>query len=322
MKLHLVAAATLLLMPAAQSATIFLADFEGSTAVTGTTGTALVAANANATISNLNAGTPVGSWVQSNGTGTPGAIVDNSATAPTNKALAFDSVVAGAVFNNRIRGNFTNAVDLANGDGVKLTLGLYAGRQGNELNRQVRFSLDDGQAADLSAVKAYTVAFETNNQKLFRYVDTANATTTFATITDNTVGDGFNNPAFHDYLGTAAQPTQTNHSMILVTLEILAGPDNTTVAGTSGALMSIDWNGNGITDVADGDVFQVAIGPRTAGVTSINSFELFYGSSGTTARGAYVDNILVDHTVNIPEPATVALAGLVGLCIAMARQRV
>lgn len=230
---------------------------------------------------------------------------------------------------NRVRGNFTDTIDLAAGEGVRISFGMYSLRQG-DTNREVRISLDDGQDAATTPTKSYVVFLEQAGQKNFKYLNDNNGETNVTTVANNSTGDGFNNPAADDYLGTTAQPTQSTHDLIRVVLTILPGGDNTTVINpasgsgnfaTTGALLSVDWDGDGVLDAADGDVVNADIGPRCDGVASLSSFELFYGFSSSTARGAYFDDFLVQKLVLIPEPATLALMGMGGLAMFGGRRR-
>ncbi|MCG8377997.1 MAG: PEP-CTERM sorting domain-containing protein [Proteobacteria bacterium] len=318
-------AAALLFSSSVYATTIFSADFNASTAETGVAGTA-VGAPGNATIANLNLGTAIGSWVNSrdNNTNQPGSIIANAAQ--DNNAFAFDSVIGGGVNQNRVRGNFTSAIDLASGQGVKLSFGIYSLRQG-DANREVRISLDDGQSADLTPQKAYVVFLEQNSTKKFKYLNDNNGETNVTTVTNGINADGFNNPAVDDYLGSTAQPNQPSHGLIRVELTIPGGIDNTTVdisggggAGTfatTGAKLSVDWDGDGVLDAGDGDVVNADIGPRNGGITSLSSLELFYGFTSGSARGAYIDDVVVESLAAIPEPASVLLmlTGLVGCAL-------
>jgi hypothetical protein len=297
--------ATMSLIPAAGATTVFNADFDGSTAVSGSV-------TANASVSNLDAGTSVGSWsLTGSGGGNPGAIVANGAQ--DNNALLFDENVSGGN-NNRVRGTFSNSIDLAAGEGLQFSIDFYAARQTNS-NREVRLSLDNSSNA-----KAYVVMFDMDNTKNFDWLDSTN-TTNGGDPNGNGVGGlgattgintGFTNPLVDGHLSWGSG------TMSRLTITIPGALDNTTVAGNTGALATIDWDGDGIIEAADGDVENVAFGPRTADLTDLASFELFYG--GTATRGAWIDNINAQSLAAVPEPGSLALLGFGGLCM-MARRR-
>ena len=290
--------------------TLFDADFDAATAVTGTAGTALTTAEANADATNLNAGTAVGTWVTT-GTANPGAIVANAGQ--TDNAFVFDQNVSGGTAN-RARGNFSTSVNLAGGEGISFSIDFYASRQGNGV-REIRLSLDNA-----ANNKAYVVMFDEDTTKNFDWLNTANQRNGGG-ANGNGIGglgattgpnNGFNNPAIDEHLD------QGSGTMARLTITIPAAVDNTTVAGSTGALATIDWDGDGLIEAGDGDVADVAFGPRAAGITELSSFELFYGGSGT--RGAWIDNINAVSLDAIPEPGTALLAGL-GLVSLLRRKR-
>ena len=310
MKAHMTAQiAALALLPAAlhaQTTLIFEADFNASTAVTGTPGTGLTTAEANADATNLDAGTSLGSWTIT-GTANPGAIVANAGQ--TDNAFVFDQNVSGGTAN-RARGAFASSVDLSSGEGLIFSIDFYASRQANGV-REVRLSLDNA-----ANTKAYVVMFDLDTTKNFDWLNTANQKNgggangngvggLGATTGPNT---GFNNPAIDEHLD------QGSGTMSRLTITIPPGVNNTTAAGSTGALATIDWDGDGLIEPGDGDVENVDFGPRQTGVTELSNFELFYGGSGT--RGAWVDNIevsKVDANNTLPpviESFTVAPASI------------
>lgn len=281
----------------AGAVTVFDADFDGSTATTGVAGT-IIQDNAapNATIANLNAGTDIGTWVKTagdNALGAFGSIVANADQ--TNNGFAYDTRVLGttADVSNRLRGNFTQAIDLSTGNGLLLNFQVFSTRQNNDNQRELRISLDDGTAADTSPEKAYTVQVEQPNSKNIDFIDDNGVETLLTTAVNSSVGDGFNNPAIDDYLGTSVQPNTSNHSMIQVTVAILGSEDNTTVLGEAGAYVSVDWNGDGLYDEAENDIEFAPITPSAGGVSSISSLEVHWGT-GTAHRGFYLDEFLVE----------------------------
>lgn len=281
---------------------VFDADFNASTE-TGATVTA------NATVSNLDAGTATGSWALSGaGGGTPGAIIDNVAAGTgTDNAFAFDLGISGAA-NNRATGLFTEAVDISAGDTLSFEFDLYASRQGN--GRQVRLALQNANGA---SGNAYVMIFQLNPSKTFRWLNTSNGQTIVSTSTG--VNDGFQNAADGSYL------SWTEGVGIGVKIDVSGQTTLSDTGGgppTTGATISIDWDNDGVFDAGDGDIVGVDMGPRLGGITSIDRFELFYGGSGGN-RGAYIDNISADKTP-IPEPASLAILSLGGLMMARRRR--
>lgn len=278
----------------AGAAVVFDADFDAATAISGS-----VSANADAT--NLNSGTATGSWTLTRNGNTPGAIVANAAQ--DNSAFAFDE---GISTGNGATGLFTERVDLAAGDTLSFEFDLYASRQG--LGREVRLALTD-TAGTVGSSRAYVLIFGLDNNKNLNYLNDGNAKTL---ISDNAGGgaagnDGFTNPAVDNYL------SWSSGTAIKVRVDVAGA---TTVSGTTGATVSVDWNGDGDYDETN-EVQNIDIGPRDVGVTGIDRFELFY--SGTGTKGAYVDNIRADRTP-IPEPGSLALLGLGGLLVARRRR--
>lgn len=273
----------------------FLADFNNSTAVDANTG--LVA---NADINNLNAGTQAGSWSFTGAAGSSiprGAIVSNPSG--TDNAFVFDSVISGGE-DRRATGLFTQTVNIAGGDLLRFEFDIFATRQGgSDADRQVRLALTDSNGL-AGGSRAYLLIFNQSaggDAKEFRWLSTTNDQFSISSQT----GVGFQNAAVDNYQTwdwASGTPTR-------VRIDVLG---QTTVAATGGALVSIDWNGNGTWDT-----FNEPIGARDAGVESIDRFELFY--SGSNAKGAYIDNI-----VAIPEPS-VGLLGALGLLGLFRRRR-
>lgn len=274
-----------------EAVVVFDADFNGSTAVTGS-----VSANADAV--NLNAGTTVGTWTTS-GAGNPGAIISDGSG---NNAFVFDNVVSGDA-SNRARGGFSSSVDLAGGTGLTLDFDIRASRQGGT-DRQIRLSLDDA-----SNTKGYVLIFRENGQsggqntKSFSWLTTDNTQTV---VTTNVGGPntGFNNPGVDNY---------SPDSTIGVTLEVI-GQSTLSDPGSdppaTGAFLTLDWDNDGMIEASDGDLSSIPIGPRTGDVTELSSLELFYGGSGS--RGAYLDNFMVDTGfVSAPIPGDVDGDGIV-----------
>ncbi len=273
------------LIGSASAVTLFSADFEGSTAVTGVAGTALDNTNgdANADVANLNAGTSVGSWALSgNGGLNPGGIVANAAQ--DNNAFVMDTVLSTDA-SNRVRGLLTESVDLAAGESLIFDVDLYAARQG--AGREIRFSFDDPSNA-----KAYVVQFGIDTNKRVKWLDSANQTTGISFNNDEPfINNGFQNPEVDSYL------SWSSGTLIRLRVEIT---DPTAEDSVTGAKVSVDWEGDGLFDGVD-DIEMFDIGSRNPqtgtgnpAISEISSFEIFYGGGGN--RGAYIDNILIEKS--------------------------
>lgn len=264
---------------------IFEADFDSSTALTG-------ALSANATDTNLNAGTAVGSW-SSVGGSEPGAVIANAAG--NNNAFVFDQNV-GSV-SDLSQGNFASPVNLSSGEGLVFSFDVYASRQGNG-NREVRISLDDATGA-----KAYTIIFDLDNVKNFDWVDAngvvngggENGNGVGGLANSNNVNNGFENPILDGFLGW------NSGSQVRVTITIPASADNSTSAANAQAFVTIDWDRNGLIEANEGDVANVSFGPSDLTVSELSGFEIFYGGGNT--RGAWFDNF---SATALPAPPPVA----------------
>lgn len=273
------------LATASHAATIFSADFNASTEIVG-------AVTDNADVTNLDAGTGMGSWALSgSGGGNPGAIIDNAAS--DNNAFVFDQGVSGNPAD-RATGLFTDVVDLDMGEGVRVEFDIYASRQGN--NKQVRLGL---QGPGGSGEQVYVLIFNQSTTKSFGWLNTSNSIVTATTSTG--INSGFANPTDGSYLSWG--------SGVPIHVELTALPGTTINAATTGGLLTVDWDSDGVIEAGDGDVANVPIGPRTAGRTDIDRFELFYGGTSGN-RGAYVDNF---NATTIPEPSNMMLGGLLSL---------
>lgn len=240
---------------------LFQADFEGSTAISGSV-------TANADKSTLDAGTAVGSWTLPGVN--PGAIIANSGA--TNKAFVFDRALSGNTVDNMASAVSSRSVDLAGGEAMTVEMDLYAVRQAN--GQRVEFSLDDA-----AGNSAYAFTFRMNNDKDFY---TLNASGQFTNLSENGTGvnNGFRNPAVDAYQIWGA-------TMVHARLDLSSQP---TLAGSRGATLSLDWNGDG--DYLDpGEQMAVAAGPRSSGVAEISALRLSNHSS--FSGGAWVDNITV-----------------------------
>lgn len=273
--------------------TIFEADFNASTE-TGPTVTN------NASVSNLNAGTAVGTWsLTGPGGQDPGAIVDNvPGGAGTDNAFVFDSGLSGG-FGNQVLGLFSQTVDLADNEILKLDFDIYASRAG--ANKEVRLALKNANGTN-----AYVLIFDHSGNNRFRWINTSNGATTITS--EGPVNGGFTNASDGSYLSWSSGTT------IGVSIEI-AGPtlsDTGSGPATTGGKVSIDWDNDGVIEAADNDVANIDIGPRVGGINSIDRFSLFYGGSGTGAKGAYFDNFVA--TV-VPEPGTLLLLVFGGLAL-------
>ena len=283
-------------LPVMAGTIVFDADFNASTE-TGPTVTD------NASVSNLDAGTAIGSWALSgSGGGNPGAIIDNVAGGTgSDNAFVFDLGISGSS-SDRATGLLSETVDLSAGDSLSFEFDIYASRQGS--GRQVRLSLQDSNGA--GGGNAYVIPFQINSGasgKTFRWLNTSNGQTVAAS--SNGVNNGFANASDGNYLSWSTGigiGVKIDVSGMTTLSDTGGGPP------TTGATISIDWDNDGVFDAGDGDVVGVDIGPRTGGISSIDRFELFYGGSSGN-RGAYFDNFLAEKSV-IPEPASLALVGL------------
>lgn len=274
--------------------TIFHADFEGSTAIDSNTGL-----TPNATVANLNAGTSVGSWALTNNT--PGFVISNATG--TDKAFAFDHGTGDVTSDDEATALFTQTVNIGTGDTMSFEFDIFAARSGGT-NRRVAIRLRDDQG---------TVAYEINFRvggggfdRLIEYRRTNGNLNNVAGID----GPDFNNPSVDGYRdwSWAEDDGGVAGAMIRVRIDVLG---QTTFSAESGALVSIDWNGNGTFDVVDAE-----IGARTLGVTSISQLHLAYEGGGT--RGVWLDNI---HATYIPEPASVVLVLTGSMLICLRRRR-
>ncbi len=245
----------------AQAATVvFDANFNASTAITGSV-------TDNATVANLNAGTSVGSWVLSGaGGGNPGAIVANSNH--NNNAFVFDSVIAGSVFNDLVRGNLTQSVSLTSNEALVFEFDLFASRAGNE--RHVRLALQDSAQND-----AYIFVFHIDNVPPMQigYVNSSGTV-----VLPSSYAISFVNPAVDSYLKSW---TASPHVKIVI---------GTGATGSNTSTLSVDWNGDGVYTDVDDDA-DITFGHRTANLTNITSFELRYGGNSGN-KGAYFDNFI------------------------------
>lgn len=229
---------------------IFEADFDASTEITGSV-------TANASQSNLDAGTTVGSWTAD--ASPPGAIVSNAGD--TNNAFLFDKVTSGLSANS-VTANFSQSVDL-NSQTVSLEMDLYAVRQSG--NQAVVFSVGDA-TEDL-----FEFTFKMNSNKQFTMLDfVGTGTATNATGVNN----GFKNPAVDNYLTWGT-------TMIRAKLDI---------SSSSVAELSIDWNDDGdYTD--DGEWLDINIEPQSNLVDSISSLTI--SNLASVNGGAWIDNVIV-----------------------------
>jgi hypothetical protein len=244
-------------------AEVFYADFNAATEISGSVA-------ANATEANLNAGTAVGSWFLPDVE--PGAIISDGGA---NHAFMFDRVLSGST-SNTVTALFERSVDLAGGEGLVLEMDLYAARQSS--SQRIEFSLDDADGNS-----AYTFVFRMNDTKDF-YTLNASGLLTDVTANGTGVNNGLKNPAVDGYLDWGA-------TMIHVKAEISSQP---TQAGNRGALLSIDWNGDG--DYADaGELLEAHIGPRFSGVTEISALRI--SNLTTIGGGAWIDNLSATATV-------------------------
>jgi arylsulfatase A-like enzyme len=273
------AAFACLAAPVASAEVLFEADFQGSTAVTG-------AVTDNASPAILNGGTATGAWLLSGtGGGNPGAILANAGR--SERAFVFDSAISGSV-DDLITGTLARAVNLSGGEGLTLDFKLYASRQGT--GRQVRIALQDSGGAN-----AYTLVFGLDNSKTLGWLSTTATHTVLATTTS--ANTGFTNPAVDNYL------SWTSGTMVRARVEVLG---HSTAAGSSGAKLSVDWNGDG--DFTDAEeVSQVAFGPHTAGIGMLGRIQFSYGGSAGN-RGIYLDDITV-AAVPASAPATYVWTG-------------
>ena len=286
---------------------IFEANFDGSTAQTATdeSGNLLT----NASVANLTAGTQTGTWSLSEGE--PGAIVSNATG--DNNAFVLDSKISqpdNASYNgHKARGHFTETIDLTAGEGLILEFDFYATRQHSSNGRFVHVSFD-GNDGSTNDAKAYTLAVKESNKKKLNYLDTNGDK---IQIGQSEESNNFKKPAPDSYLSWESGVASK------FKVEILPGVS--VADSTTGALLTVDWDGDGLIEAADGDVENVAMGASAAGVLDLQSFELHFDSNANPgARGAFFDNIVA--TKVIPEPASLALLGLGGLMMSLRRKRV
>jgi hypothetical protein len=238
---------------------VFDAEFDGSSAVSGSV-------TVNASAANLNAGTSVGSWTLPGSE--PGAIISDGGT---DNAFVFDKATSGSAANE-VSANFSRAVDLYGGEALTLELDLYAARQsGGQL---VRFSLDDADGSE-----AYQFVFEMNNDKRV-YAVNASGQSVESVVNATGVNNGYKNAAVDGYLDWGA-------TMIHVRLEVSSQPAQ---AGNYGAKLSVDWNGDGDYDDS-GELLDADIGARNTGVTEISSLRI--ANDDSVNGGAWIDNISV-----------------------------
>lgn len=236
---------------ATAQSTVFEANFDAATAVSGSV-------TANATKSNLDAGTSVGSWTVD--ASPPGAIISNAAN--TNNAFVFDKATSGLSANS-VMANFSQAVNL-NSQTMSLEMDLYAVRQAN--NQAVVFSVGDSSGNSL-----FEFTFRMNNNKQFLAPGFAG---TLSTTNATGVNNGLNNPAVNGYLSWGT-------TMIQVKLDI---------SSPTVAQLSIDWNDDG--DYADaGEWSDINIEPQSNLISSISSLSI--SNLASVNGGAWIDNVQV-----------------------------
>ncbi|MBK1855364.1 discoidin domain-containing protein [Verrucomicrobiaceae bacterium 5K15] len=240
--------------------TVFEADFDAATAISGSV-------SANATASNLDAGTAIGSWQVSSA---PGAIIATSGH--TNNAFVFDRATSGQT-NNAVTAQFSESIDLS-AKSLTMEMDVYAVRQAN--NQAVLFSLDDA-----SGNQAYEFTFQMNNTKKF-LATSEDGSASISTGNTTGVNNGFKNPAVDGFLAW------TGASQVHVKLEVTS----------TLAEISIDWNADGDYDDAS-EWVQVNIGPKDGSVSEISALRI--ANNGTLNGGAWIDNISV-----VAEDATAA----------------
>lgn len=237
---------------------VFNADFDTASEVT-------TSVTANATATNLNSGTSVGSWSLPGSA--PGAIISDGGT---NNAFVFDKVTAGTSTNS-VEANFDRSVALRS-ETLTIEMDLYATRQAN--GQSVVFSLEDA-----ANNKAYEFVFRMNNTKRIYTVDSSGSE--WLTSGNSGANSGFTNPVVNGHLSWG---TGTMTRAKLEISNLITGTDN------CGATLSIDWDGNGNFD--DGpDLQEVAFGPRNAGITEISSLRI--ANLNSVNGGAWIDNLKV-----------------------------
>lgn len=244
---------------ASAEAVVFEADFDASAEVSDTV-------TANASESNLDSGTSVGSW-ELPGVN-PGAIISDGGT---DNAFVFDKATSGSS-SNSANAVFSRAVDLAGGEALTVEMDLYAVRQSG--GQRVEFSLDDADGNS-----AYTFVFRMNNNKDF-YTLNASGQITGVSANGTGVNNGFKNPAVDGYLDWGA-------TMVHVKIDVSSQPSQ---AGNRGARLSLDWNGDG--DYADtGELMEIDFGARSSGVTEISALRI--ANDVSVNGGAWIDNLQV-----------------------------
>ncbi len=280
----------------AGAATLFLADFEGSTPnvtnpVMPDDGGAGVGSEANA-----NAGTTVGTWEGGDSSDVFGAVFGNAGG--TNNALLVDSVLAGNAGNVFL--DFGSGVDVLTND-VLIEFDMLASRQG-ATNRRVRLGINSGTTS------MYQLVFEMAPTKMWgfrgddganQYIATADQGASTGGAFGNTVDGGGNAP----------------DDLVRVKLEIAAGAVDDTRAK-----LFVDWDGDGNFTTSTGTVEDVnggAVEFRNDTITSLDRIQWIYNGSG--ARGMWLDNISVTST-QIPEPSTLMVASIAAMVLIVANR--
>ena len=123
---------------------VFDADFDASSGVT-------TSVSANASVTNLNSGSSIGSWNLPGSA--PGAIISDGGS---NNAFVFDKVTSGSSTNSA-EAILDRSIALRS-ETLTVEMDFYAVRQAN--GQSVVFSLDDA-----SGNKAYEFVFRMNNTK-------------------------------------------------------------------------------------------------------------------------------------------------------------
>lgn len=260
------------------AATLFSADFDASTPVSGTL-------TDNATEANLEAGTAIGGW-DTNGTdGLAGHIVSDGSG---NNGFAFDPTGG----SHEAIARLISPHDFDNTGTIEFD--IFATRQGSGRFVVIQLRREDNAIP-------FNFRFNLTNSKSFQFVGTGGATTTVASVPAGETGAGFKNPAVDNYL--------SDFVMINVLMEFTGAGD--TVLDSGGILMSVDWNGD--KDFSDtNDVSQVVVNARNAGIEEFEKIKFDIGGSSGN-RGAWIDNLIV---TSVPEPGTLVLLvmGTLGCC--------